>query len=500
MPTKSTEQLDNSHDTEPIATNALVPIDKYENEDEGVIAEQELDSEPEAQNHTEGNSDDDEIAPVANDITSKEDLELGDTDGRVVETPNSLIEQSGDDVMPDADEEFGGFNDTVRNVEPVSNKQLRSDSSIPIDPDPNPKSPVKDVSGDETIPIPLKDLNPVRRPSRGKKVSFSEISQADAETKQKVVKGRKVEKENSNNKNSKSNHVTTRDRLKAPQNAINHENPDAMPQPSIDSNKLIVKALENVLKDKSGMKTNISNFTVDKSNETPNPKPANLQDRLKLFVTKKSNPNPNPNDSNTTKRDTPLEISRNELKSVNRQKLNSSYHLPFDEMSYLEQQLKMAEVDRMRLKADLYTVEESIAILKANITKAKNLRTLTETTHSVNLNESSVLITKLDRLRKEQQERTLRIKLKTQADQEGILKQLEEQNKERVERYSRDKRAKLAESIDRIKNRADSRKKQLLGANKVIKTLMEPDDPTVAYLRYRGDRLKTLDPSLHYKQ
>lgn len=352
---------------------------------------------------------------------------------------------------------------------PVKQSPVPEPPKVVNAPQPEPQQAKRDEKSVPAKKFPVKDLKPVRGPSRNKRVSFNELQATQ-----------RAEKENSNLKNNDSNTSS----LQVPKDATKREN-TVEGRPSVDNNKMIGKALQNALRDKSNMKISISKFSVAKQDGNAKP----LSEKLKLFVTKR--PGMGSGESNALKQTENSAERRPDVPHSSRKRHNASMNLPFDEVSYLEQQLKMAETDRLRLRADLHTVEESIVQLKASVTRARNARTLNEPLQNVNLNDSTMLVGKLDRMRREQIERSLRIKQKTQADQDSILRQLEEQTREREERYSVDKRNKIAQSIERIKQRADSRKKQLLVANKVMKALMEPEDPFSGYYRFKTETTRT---------
>ena len=412
------------------------------------------------------------------------------------EQQNIHIEQEA----PIADDEFGGFEDDVKEAEPLPEQKLEITDTIKeqktgIDP--------IEVPAPETVEVPVvtepKDKD---NENNDKKVSFSDIDNPNS-VKRTNRRGPKTNnKENSNVKNKEQKAIGVVRPEKGAHKEVQMVEED-LPKLSIDDKKKLRTAKQNLLKDKTALRVNITNFNPNKPVELPDPKPltsvnrpkkAKLQDKLKLFVTKKSTIAPI---DGTIKQDQeqPHPSPKDTLRSISKRRLNSSYHMPFDEVSYLEKQLQMAEVDRMRLKENLLTVEESIMVLKANIQKAKNKKEVNRTPAEGNLTESSMLIIRLDKMRKEQQERTLKLRQKTQAEQENILKQLEEQHREREERYSREKRARIVASIDRIKERGTSRKKQLLVTNKVIKKLMQEEDQVSAYFRHKVDNSKALNSS-----
>lgn len=405
-----------------------------------------------------------------------------------------------------AGEEFGDFDENVK--EPVSDINLEDDKGKNVENILSAQQLIKTASLVDNVEKHDKTQESNKHTSHQKKVSFSEIINPNQLLNPLKNKIQQVEKENSSLKQNEVENKNHNRDVNVKASRTRNDRSNDVPKPSIDNNKQLLNASANVLHDRSNAKVNISNFNVNKPVDpadikitmTPGPlKPTHLKEKLKLFVTKKTQINTNEMTS-TKDVGNQNDSSKRDISAMQKQRIKSSYHLPFDEVSYLEQQLKMAEVDRMRLKADLLSVEESINVLKANINKAKNMKDLRDSQQPADLTENSMLISKLDKMRREQQERTLRIRQKTQTEHDNILKQLVDQNREREERYSIEKKAKLAESIDKIKNRSVNRKKQLLVANKVIKNLMEAEDQTTDYYRYRIDNPKMLNSSLVHRQ
>ena len=189
--------------------------------------------------------------------------------------------------------------------------------------------------------------------------------------------------------------------------------------------------------------------------------------KLKLFVSKKKQTDQeNINNSVISKK-------RCTLKSVPRKKLNPSFNPNFDELSYLESQLNLAEIEKLKLRADLKAVEDNIINLRANIFKAKNKQSIDCTQNDSIMIDNIGFLNKIDKLRKEQTDRVNRIKQKATLEQENLLKQLEERNKEMKERVLKEKHERHARNIEAIKKRSQSRKKQLKIGNKLMKNLME---------------------------
>ena len=153
---------------------------------------------------------------------------------------------------------------------------------------------------------------------------------------------------------------------------------------------------------------------------------------------------------------------------------DAQYVKQFDELNYLEQKLKIVEVDKQSYKKQYTTLDQEAENLKAKIHKIKynkEINKLIKNPHKINDNLSFIKVLN-DEKRKREEKLKNRI-VKDKEKQTIEMKCLEEEEKKKRMQLMIQKRNKMIENIENIRKRGNERKKKVEASDRLVNDLLK---------------------------